>query len=323
MECSLPPAEVSASPNLEGLVVAVVGAGRIGAEVIRNLDRMGVGRIDVYESDARAAALLRDRHVVHLGNFWDELTLARLRHYDFAICTVDDPGARVRMNQKCLIANVNLMLVWTEGAGAVVAAYPFDALDDCACHECGTVREARPMSIAALRLTVADLPPQAADAASIATASIAAGLAAALIPRIAVGVGRYVSRRATLDSSTGQGTSLELPRDPQCVRCKGLQRPVPIVRTRNRWNVPAHVRTAFPEALEQGLELSDAIGDEPGHRYRMGELAERFRGGPIPAKFALTVVDGRVVCLDFEAPHPDETALQTRSGADPGRCTTN
>jgi len=31
MECSLPPAEVSASPNLEGLVVAVVGAGRIGA----------------------------------------------------------------------------------------------------------------------------------------------------------------------------------------------------------------------------------------------------------------------------------------------------
>ena len=80
-----------------------------------------------------------------------------------------------------------------------------------------------------------------------------------------------------------------------------MQRPVPIVRTRNRWDVPAHVLTAFPETLEHGLELSDAIGDD-GHTHRLGDLATRFRGVPIPAKFALTVVDGRVVCLDFEAP---------------------
>jgi len=37
--------------SLEGLAIAVVGAGRIGSELIRNLGLMGIGRIDVFERD--------------------------------------------------------------------------------------------------------------------------------------------------------------------------------------------------------------------------------------------------------------------------------
>ena len=286
-------------PDLGGLRIAVVGAGNVGSEVIGGLERLGVGQIDVYEADRRAADAWRGHHAVHVGDFWDELTLARLRGYDFAICTVADHLARVHANQKCLIANVNLMLVWTQGDEAVVSIHPFnEQLDDCACYECGATRDTRPVQIASLRLSLAGLDGKRPR---VGAATTAAGLAVALVPRVVVGVGNFVARRATLDASTGTGDSCELSRDHRCNRCHGIQRPVPIVRTRNRWDVPAHVLAAFPETLEHGLQLSDAIGDD-GHTHQIGELARRFHGGPVPAKFALTVIDGRVVCLDFETP---------------------
>ncbi len=95
---------------LQGLTIAVVGAGRIGSELIRNLGLMGIGRTDVFELEPRVADPLRSRYTVYDGDFWDTLTLARLQGYDFAVCTVDSPIARQRMNQKCVVANANLVL---------------------------------------------------------------------------------------------------------------------------------------------------------------------------------------------------------------------
>jgi hypothetical protein len=285
-------------PNLARFSVAVVGAGRIGAELIRNLGLMGIGRVEVFESDPRASARLRSRYPVHDGDFWDELTLARLREFDFAVCTIADCAARVRMNQKCLVANVSLLQAWTEDGVAIVGAYPFGALDDCACFECDADRAATPMPLASLRLTVAESDPDAV--AQVATCSIAGALAAALIVRIAAGSHGRVARRASLDTTSGAGSSVELSRDPDCVRCRGLARPVPIVYTRNRWSVSSAVATSSPGTLEQNVQLSDDIDGLPGHSFSVGELVERYGGGPIPAKFALTAVEGRVVCLDFE-----------------------
>lgn len=288
----------------------MVGAGRIGVELIRNLGLMGVGRIDVYESDRRIGAPLRNRYTVHDGDFWDQLTLGRLRDYDFAVCTVDDRAARARMNQKCLVANVSLLHAWTEGSVAVVAAYPFGALDDCACFECDESRAPRPMPLAALKLTV-DEPGE--DAASrIATASIAGALASALLARIASGAHGAVARRASLDTTSGEGHSVELPRDPDCPRCRGLQRPVPIVHTRNRWSVSSCVAASSPETLAQSVQLSDEVDGLGGRSFSIGELVERYRGGAIPAKFALTVVEGRVVCLDFEDLRAETPRARTR-----------
>ncbi|HEX9207987.1 MAG TPA: ThiF family adenylyltransferase [Steroidobacteraceae bacterium] len=303
-----------AGRRLEQLHVAVVGAGRIGAELMRNLGLMGVGRIDVYEIDRDTADPLRSRYAVFDGDFWDELTLARLQSYDFAVCTIDDRAARVRLNQKCLVANVNLLQVWTEGSLAVVGAYPFGALPDCACFECDSKRGATPMPIAALRLSVAEARGGATPATDVATASVAGALGAALIARVAAAAHGSVARRATLDATLGQGTSVELQRDPDCTRCRALERPVPIVQTRNRWSPSSALARTCPEALDQSVRLSDEVEGFPDGACRIGQLVERFQGGPIPAKFALAEVGARTICLDFEELRPEAPgAAATRS----------
>lgn len=315
---------MAAEPNrrlpLASLAIAVVGAGRIGSELIRNLGLMGIGRIDVFEREAHVADPLRTRYTVYDGDFWDTLTLAGLQGYDFAVCTVDSPIARRRMNQKCVVANANLVLAWTEGTLAIVGAYPFAAQPDSACFECEATRAAIPMPIAALRLSVEDAPAAAEPATRIATASVAGALAAALIARIAAGAHGSVARRATLDATLGQGASIEIRRDPRCRRCGSLQRPVPIVQTRNRWEAPASVAQAFPEMLNQRLQLSDEIEGLPLESCCVRELTARFHGGPIPTKFALTEVGGRVVCLDFEerAAGPAPAASRAAAGHQPG-----
>ena len=291
--------------SAEGLNIAVVGAGRIGTELVRNLERLGVGQVDVYEKTHDGASALRDRHLVHEGDFWDELTLARLRDYDFAVCTIDDPRARARANQKCLVANVSLVQAWTEDSRAIVAVHPFGADDDCACHECRGTAGVSPLTLAALKLTAAE--PTSHPAEGDAAASIAGALAAALIVRVAAGAHGTVARRATLDLATGAGTSVELRRDSGCVRCGTLQRPVPIIHTRNRWLVSSQVVTESPGTLDQPLQLSDPIAGLEDRPVRVGELVERFAGGSIPAKFALTVIGDRVVCLDFEDLERDDT----------------
>jgi hypothetical protein len=43
------------------------------------------------------------------------------------------------------------------------------------------------------------------------------------------------------------------------------------------------------------------------------ELAARFHGGPIPAKFALTEFGGRTVCLDFEECEPAAAPAASRA----------
>ena len=151
-------AETKRRLPLADLTIAVVGAGRIGSELIRNLGLMGIGRIDVFERAPRVADPLRGRYTVYDGDFWDTLTLAGLQAYDFAVCTVDSPMARQRMNQKCVVANANLVLAWAEGTLAIVGAYPFAALPDSACFECDPARAAIPMPIAALRLSVEETP---------------------------------------------------------------------------------------------------------------------------------------------------------------------
>ena len=309
------PTEPNRKKPLAGLAIAVVGAGRIGSELIRNLGLMGIGRIDVFERERHVADPLRSRYTVYDGDFWDTLTLAGLQDYDFAVCTVDSPVARQRMNQKCVVANANLVLAWTEGTLAIVGAYPFAAQPDSACFECDPSRAAIPMPIAALKLAVEETPAAAEPATRIATASVAGALAAALIARIAAGAHGSIARRATLDATLGQGASFEIRRDPHCRRCGSLQRPVPIVRTRNRWEAPASVATTCPEMLNQRLQLSDEIEGLPVESCCVRELTALFHGGPIPAKFALAEVGGRIVCLDFEEREAGQVPVVSRAAA--------
>ena len=304
---------------LAGLNVAVVGAGRVGSEVIRNLGLMGIGRIDVFERDRRAADPLRNRYTVYDGDFWDTLTLARLQAYDFAVCTIDAREASRRINRKCLLADVNLIEVSTEGTLARVSAYPFGSRPDVACAECGTSGSAAvSLPLASLRLSVEDGPFKTATAlaAKVATTSAAGAVAAALMARIAAGSHGTVARTATLDATLGQGTSVEIRRDPACPRCANLQRPVPIVHTRNRWDVTDAVAAACPDVLSQRLELSDDILGLAQHdSCCLQDLSARYPGQPIPAKFALTEVGGRTICLAFEDWSTDDSPPAARATA--------
>jgi hypothetical protein len=306
----------SRNPALPGLNIAVVGAGRVGSEVIRNLSLMGIGRIDVFECDHHAAEPLRNRYRVYEGDFWDTLTLARLQDYDFAVCTVDALSARNRMNGKCLLANVNFVQVRATDSLAQVSAYPFGARHDSACAECGT-STAMSAPIAALRLSVADEAHESsgAEAASIATASVAGGMTAALIARIAAGSHEAAARTATLDAALGEGASVELQPDTNCPRCSNLHRPVPIVHTRNRWHVPETIAHVCPEALDQRLRLSDDVAGLTAETSCLRELSARFKDRPIPAKFALTDVGGRTICLAFEETGDDRIPAAPRATA--------
>jgi hypothetical protein len=304
--------------RLGSLRVAVIGAGRIGSGLLRSLESIGVRRIEIYEADARVAESWRGRQVVHAGDFWDELTLARLVDYDFAICTVDRRQARERANQKCLIANVNLIQAWTEGPLALVGVHPFGVLDDCACHDCMLAGNSAPLPLASLKLSMCDgLDPPGANEGFDAR-NVAGALAAAVLVRVVAGTYGMVARRVVLDMTRGQGSAVELRRDPHCPRCHALQRPVPIVHTRNRWTVSPAVARDSPSALEQPVELSNAIAGLEGHSFRVRDLADRFHGGPVPAKFALTMLGGRVVCLDFEDLRGDEVTRATAGPAKPG-----
>jgi hypothetical protein len=232
-----------------------------------------------------------------------------LQHYDFAVCTINDRSARVRLNQKCLVTSVNLLQAWTEASAAIVEAYPFGMTGDCACFECDAPPAAAATPLAALKLSMGSA------GAGVAVESIAGGLAAALLARIAAGSHGLVARRATLETTSGEGASVELRRDPGCIRCGALERPVQIVHTRNRWALSGSVAATCPETLEQRVRLSDDIEGLAGGTCRIGQLVERFGGGPIPAKFALTEVGGRTVCLDFEELRP---ASATAATAPPG-----
>ena len=108
---------------------------------------------------------------------------------------------------------------------------------------------------------------------------------------------------------------MELRPDARCPRCSNLQRPVPIVHTRNRWEVPEAVARACPEVLEQQLRLSDEIEGMDCDTSRLRELSARFQGRPIPAKFALTDVGGRTICLAFEEVDDERSFQASRASA--------
>lgn len=280
------------------LNIAVIGAGHVGSDTVRHLARLGLGRIDVYEREPAAADALRPRHHVIDGDFWDQLTLSRLADYDFAVCAIDDEGAIRRLNQKCLIANVSMLAVAARGAIAVVRAYPFEGSTDCACCECASPADAVAAPLASLTLHVDGVV--GAAAASLSTEEAAGALAAAIVSRVASGAHGARSRRVTLDTVTGTGLVVELTRDPECLRCRDIERPMPIVHTRNRWVASANALNACPDMLDQAVRLSEPIDDDDTDCYPLRELARRFGERPVPVKFALAQVGGRTVCLDFD-----------------------
>jgi molybdopterin/thiamine biosynthesis adenylyltransferase len=351
--------------------IAVIGAGAVGNEVVKNLALLGCGTIDVFDFDVvelhnlTRSVLLResdagrnkaeavaerardlDPHVtVHAvaGDFWDTLSLARLRGYDCAIAAVDNFEARLRLNQLCLIARVNLVNAGLDSRWAAVESFPFAASDDAACYEC-TLPESAYARVAE-RYSCGGLRRRAGLERRIPTTAVTASVAGALAASMALRLGgetpRHAQRRL-LDTIGGAGTSVGIERREGCPGCGAFARPPRIVRTRNRWSPRRDDQSvAGPGIVEQPMRLSDplimgyecaacgpleeaaryvnrraaefddgiatcpkcaapAVRIEIRDTFTVGELTARFPGGPVPAKFALTEINGDAVCFDLE-----------------------
>lgn len=269
--------------------VAVIGAGAVGNEVVKNLALLGCGTIDVFDFDVvelhnlTRSVLLResdagrnkaeavaerardlDPHVTVravAGDFWDTLSLAQLRRYDCAIAAVDNFEARLRLNQLCLIARVNLVNAGLDSRWAAVESFPFAASGDAACYECALPESA--YARVAERYSCGGLRRRAGLERRIPTTAVTASVAGALAASMALRLGgeapRHAQRRL-LDTIGGAGTSVGIERREGCPGCGAFVRPPRIVRTRNRWSPRRDDQSvAGPGIVEQPVRLSDPL----------------------------------------------------------------
>ena len=144
--------------------IAVVGAGAVGNEVIKNLALLGIGEIHVFDFDTiekhnlTRSVLFRESDVglskaevasrramemdpnikviPIIGDFWDRLSLAELQTFDVLFCCVDNFEARIRCNTLCLLSKVDLVNVGVDSRYAGVEVYPFSHSISDGCFEC-------------------------------------------------------------------------------------------------------------------------------------------------------------------------------------------
>lgn len=275
--------EVSASR------VAVIGAGAVGNEVVKNLALLGCGTIDVFDFDTvelhnlTRSVLLResdagrnkaeavaerardlDPHVTVRavpGDFWDTLSLARLQGYDCAIAAVDNFEARLRLNQLCQITGVNLVNAGLDSRWAVVESFPFADAEESACYEC-TLPESAYARVAE-RYSCGGLKRRAHIERRIPTTMITASVAGALATSAALRLGGDPSpraRRRLIDTLGGAGSTSDIDRRAGCPGCGPYARAPQVVRIRNRWATWHTGRGLDLETVSaQPVQLSDAL----------------------------------------------------------------
>jgi molybdopterin/thiamine biosynthesis adenylyltransferase len=241
--------------RLQSLHVAVVGAGAVGNEVVKNLVLMGVGAIDVHDFDrveihnltrsvflreadvgaSKASALVaRAAQVdpnVRLraieGDLWRTLTLGELARRDVVVCAVDNLEARMRLSQLCLLAGVDLVNAGIDSRHAGVELFRFASPAPCACFECHLPASA--YRKVAERYSCGWLRRALLAEDKIATTAITASVAGALAVQAALGVGGepgaaagVASQRTLFDTRTGASTVAALAPNPDCAACASL-----------------------------------------------------------------------------------------------------
>jgi hypothetical protein len=292
--------------------VAVVGTGPLAAEVVRNLELVGIPAAVHAPEDA-----------------WRTLRLADLQECYCAVAAGGDHEARRRLNQLSQVAGIDFVNVSLGANGITVESFPFGSDPECACLECE------------LELTADDGLPQAPD-------PIASSIAGALAAAAALHCSGQGARRLSIPELNGASTSVQLERRVGCPACATAWRAPRIIHTRNRWSARDFLRSDAPALAAQIVRLSDALVTacecadcgpvaalagivnrpaaqfaaappiSPGcgaavqiesrDTFSLGELMERFGGGPVPAKFAIAEIGGAPVCFALEAADRDGAA---------------
>lgn len=242
--------------------VAVIGAGAVGNEVIKNLALLGVGEIHIFDLDKieehnlTRSVLFRDSDIgqskasvaarrameldgnvsataVH-GNFWDHLTLSELRTFDVLFCCVDNFEARIRCNNLCFLTGTDFVNTGIDSRSAVVELYPFSLSRTSGCLECNlppTVyrRIAERYSCGHLRkvsFIERKVPTTIITSTAVASLAVSRGL------RLGTSDVPPVAQRFYMDTITGSLTRTDLPRSEACMCCGQFIGVPPILRTR-------------------------------------------------------------------------------------------
>lgn len=349
--------------------LAVVGAGAIGNEVVKNLVLLGVGHIDLYDFDRaeihnltrsiflresdvgtekavtvaqRAAEVDPNVTVTPLcGDVWDTLTLARLEACDALVCGVDNFETRLRLNQLCLIAGVDLINAAIDSRHATVEVFPLSR-PQAACYECHLPESA--YARMAQRYSCGGLRRLAWREHIVPTTAITASIAGALAASAALRRGEAPSalgRRIFCDTRAGLTTVAELARREACVGCSGFPRPALRVAAANRWVSRLH-DLAGPLKADIAVRLSDPVitgyrctrcGPPPDaqqvmlarardfderiahcagcgrptvqveirDRFGLSELMQLFAERPLPVRHVLAHIGGDTLCIDLLA----------------------
>lgn len=244
--------------------IAVIGAGAVGNEVVKNLALLGVGAIDLYDFDhveihnltrsiflraadvgeAKAAAVAaRAREVdpaVELrpidGDFWRTLNLSSLAAYSAVVCGVDNFEARLRLDQMCLIAGVDLVNTAIDSRFVTVETFPFSAATAPACYECHLPHSAYQRMTE--RYSCGWLRKAAFAERKIPTTTITASVAGALAASAALrfaDTAERAAQRIFFDTIRGTSTVTTLERQPECANCASFARRPRVIAAGNDW----------------------------------------------------------------------------------------
>ena len=246
--------------SLKGAHFAVIGAGAVGNEVLKNLALLGVGKVDVFdldlielhnltrsvlfrESDVGrskaecAAARLKeldssiDVAAFH-GDFWEHLTLASTQNYTALICCVDNFEARIKANKMALLTASTLINVGIDSRYISVEIFPFGNLR-CACFECNLpnsvydrIRKRYSCGWLRRRAINEQLVPT-----TVVTASAAGALAVSSALHMLTQHKVLDATRVLFDTISGKSTVTALSRFEQCITCGYDRESVSILRS--------------------------------------------------------------------------------------------
>jgi molybdopterin/thiamine biosynthesis adenylyltransferase len=258
--------------------VAVIGAGAVGNEVIKNLALLGVGEIHIFDLDVieehnltrsvlfrdtdigrskaqvaaeRAAELDSNVSVVAFqGDFWHHLSLSQLRTFDVLFCCVDNFEARIRCNTLCHLARIDFVNMGIDSRSALVETFPFSRTPLAGCFECNlphTVyrRIGERYSCGHLR-KLSFIEKKVPT--TILTSTVAASFAVSLGLRLDAEKENVSATRVYIDTIRGSLSRATLSRVDGCACCGRLSRDPIMVTTRRSI-----------DGLLQGLELDATV----------------------------------------------------------------
>ncbi len=323
---------------------AVIGAGAIGNEVVKNLCLLGVGAIDVYDFDTvelhnltrsvllreadvgtgKAAAVARRARELDpavavrpvAGDLWDTLDFATLRGYRCVIAALDNFEARLRVNLLCWIAGVDWVNAAIDSRYVTVETFRFSRAGPgapVACYECGLPASA--YQRIAERYSCGGLQRMAARERVVPTTAITASFAGAQAVNRALGAADAGSgevlpaERWLLDTRTGRAGVAELVPAPLCPCCGDLPGKADIVA------LPGGDARAIDDAARAAGADSVRLADRLVWHCRCVNCGSTAATAAVELRAAARVPDTVAFCMQCRSP---AVSVELRDEFEPG-----